>query len=256
MHVTKKILWIGFKTLLEKEIIRILRIWPQTLVPQIITTILYFIIFGQLLGVRIKDIDGVNFMDYIIPGLIASNILSTSYLNSVLSFFTAKFQRNIEEMLLSPMSSHTIILGYIISSMFRGLFTAVIITLIASFFTKLNFFNIPLAIFVATISSFLFATIGLINGIFAKTFDDTAFATTFLITPLTYLGGVFYSINMLSPLFQKLLLLNPIFYIISSFRYTFIGTSDINIYYTLTILLVITTIAYAIANYLFRKQRL
>lgn len=256
MKLSKKTLWIGFKTLLEKEIIRILRIWPQTLVPQIITTILYFIIFGQLLGARIKDIDGISFMDYIIPGLIASNILASSYLNTVVSFFAARFQRNIEEMLLSPMSSHAIILGYIISSMFRGLFTAIIITIIASFFTKLSFFNIALAIFVAITASFLFAALGLINGIFAKTFDDTAFATTFIITPLTYLGGVFYSISMLSPFFQKMLMLNPIFYIINGFRYAFIGISDTNIYYTIAVLLTITIITYAMANYLFIRRKL
>lgn len=220
---------IGFQTLLHKEITRILRIWMQTLLPPAITMTLYFIIFGKLIGSRIGVMDGFNYMQYIAPGLIMMSVISNSYGNVVSSFFGSKFGRHIEELLVSPMPNYLILLGYIAGGMFRGLFVGAIVTCIALFFTDLTVANPWVTLSVVLLTSFVFSIGGFINATFAKKFDDISIIPTFVLTPLTYLGGVFYSINMLPDFWQGISKANPILYMVNAFRYGILGTSDIDI---------------------------
>lgn len=221
--------WIGFKTLVRKEIIRVARIWIQTIVPPAITMTLYFIIFGNLIGRRIGVMDGFDYMQYIAPGLIMMSVITNSYGNVVSSFFGAKFGKHVEEMLVSPMSNTTIILGHVAGGIMRGLMVGALVTGIALFFTRLSVAN-PLVTFsMVVLSSIVFALLGFVNAVFAKKFDDIAIIPTFVLTPLTYLGGVFYSISLLPEFWQKVSLVNPILYMVNAFRFGVLGVSDIAI---------------------------
>ena len=221
--------WIGFKTLVRKEVIRVARIWVQTIVPPTITMTLYFIIFGNLIGRRIGVMDGFNYMQFIAPGLIMMLVITNSYGNVVSSFFGAKFGKHIEEMLVSPMSNATIILGHVAGGVMRGLMVGGLVTIIALGFTKLSVVH-PLVTFsVVILASIVFALLGFANAVFAKKFDDISIIPTFVLTPLTYLGGVFYSISLLPEFWQKVSLGNPILYMVNAFRYGILGTSDIGI---------------------------
>lgn len=221
--------WIGFKTLVRKEVIRVARIWVQTIVPPTITMTLYFIIFGNLIGRRIGVMDGFNYMQFIAPGLIMMSVITNSYGNVVSSFFGAKFGKHIEEMLVSPMSNATIILGHVAGGVMRGLMVGGLVTIIALGFTKLSVVH-PLVTFsVVILASIVFALLGFANAVFAKKFDDISIIPTFVLTPLTYLGGVFYSISLLPEFWQKVSLGNPILYMVNAFRYGILGTSDIGI---------------------------
>ena len=221
--------WVGFKTLVRKEIIRVVRIWVQTIVPPAITMTLYFIIFGNLIGRRIGVMDGFDYMQYIAPGLIMMSVITNSYGNVVSSFFGAKFGKHVEEMLVSPMSNATIILGHVAGGVMRGLMVGALVTGIALFFTNLSVAN-PLVTFsMVVLASVVFALLGFVNAVFAKKFDDISIIPTFVLTPLTYLGGVFYSISLLPEFWQKVSLGNPILYMVNAFRYGILGVSDINI---------------------------
>jgi len=223
--------WIGLKTLVRKEIVRIIRIWLQTVIPPAITMTLYFIIFGNLIGRRIGTMDGYDYMQYIAPGLIMMSVITNSYGNVVSSFFGAKFGRHIEEMLVSPMSNATVIVGHVAGGVFRGLLVGVLVTVVALFFTKLNVAHPLITISIVLLSSTVFALAGFINAVFARKFDDISIVPTFVLTPLTYLGGVFYSISLLPEFWQKVSLANPIIYMVNAFRFGILGTSDINIGY-------------------------
>ena len=223
--------WIGLKTLVRKEIVRIMRIWIQTIVPPAITMTLYFIIFGNLIGRRIGSMGGFDYMQYIAPGLIMMSVITTSYGNVVSSFFGAKFGRHIEEMLVSPMSNATIIMGHIAGGVFRGLLVGVLVTIVALFFTKLEVQHPLITLSIVILSSTVFALAGFINAVFARKFDDISIVPTFVLTPLTYLGGVFYSISLLPEFWQKVSLANPIIYMVNAFRYGILGIADINITY-------------------------
>ena len=190
-------IWIAYQTLVRKELIRIFRIWSQTLLPPAITMTLYFLIFGQLIGSQLRDIDGFSYIQYIVPGLIMMSVITNSYIHTSSAFFSIKFQRSIEELLVSPMPNIIILLGFISGALIRSLIVAFIVTCIALLFTHLTLHHWFLMLLIIVSTSVFFATLGLINGIFAKTFDDISWVPTFLITPLTYLGGVFFSINML-----------------------------------------------------------
>lgn len=227
---------IGLKTLIRRELIRIVRIWPQTLVPPVITMTLYFLIFGTFIGSKIGVMQGVTYLEFILPGLIMMSVISNSYLNVVSSLFGSKFQRNIEEMIISPMSTFTILLGFISGGVFRGLIIGSLVTIVGLAFTNIAIFNLIVVIAVVCSTSVLFALGGVLNALYAKTFDDISIIPTFIITPLTYLGGVFYSIDLLPPFFRTLSLFNPILYIINTFRYGFIGVSDINVMYSLGVI--------------------
>jgi ABC-2 type transport system permease protein len=224
-----KLNWIAFKTLVTKEFIRVIRIWIQTIVPPAITMTLYFIIFGSLIGRRIGSMGGYDYMQYIAPGLIMMAVITNSYGNVVSSFFGAKFARHVEEMLVSPMSNATIILGHVAGGVIRGLLVGAMVTIVALGFTHLEVQHPLITISMVLLSSIVFSLAGFINAVFARKFDDISIIPTFILTPLTYLGGVFYSISLLPDFWQKASLLNPILYMVNAFRYGILGASDIDI---------------------------
>jgi len=219
--------WVAFTTILVKEITRFSRIWVQTILPSAITTGLYLLIFGGLIGGRIGPMDGFTYMDYIVPGIIMLSIITNSYGNVVSSFYGTKFQRHVEELLVAPVPNWLILAGYVGGGVARGLVVGVLVTLVASLFTDLEFAHPVLVALVALLTAIVFSLGGFINAIFARSFDDISIVPTFVLTPLTYLGGVFYSISLLAPLWQNLSLANPILYMVNAFRYGFPGVSDI-----------------------------
>lgn len=228
---------IAFQTILIKETLRFLRIWIQTLLPPAITTALYFIIFGKLIGAQLGPVEGLTYTQYIAPGLIMMAVITNSYSNVVSSFFSAKFQRHIEEMLVSPLPNAVIVLGFVGGGVARGLAVGLTVIAVSLFFAELHWQH-PLVTFaVMVLTAVLFALGGLINGIFAKSFDDISLVPTFVLTPLTYLGGIFYSIKMLPPFWQDASLLNPILYMVNAFRFGILGVSDIDIYLAFAIVL-------------------
>lgn len=222
--------YVGIKTLMRKEINRILRIWTQTLLPPAITMTLYFIIFGNLIGSRIGEMDGFDYMSFIVPGLVMMAVITSSYGNMVSSFFGAKFAKHVEELLISPMPNWAILVGYVGGCLFRGLAVGIIVTGVSLFFTDIQIHNIWIVISTVVLTSVVFSLGGFINAAFAKKFDDIAIIPTFILTPLTYLGGVFYSISLLPEFWQGVSKINPVLYMVNTFRYGFLGVSDINIY--------------------------
>jgi len=219
--------WIAFKSILIKEITRFARIWVQTLVPPAITMTLYFVIFGNLIGGRIGSMHGVSYMAFIVPGLIMMSVITNSYANVASSFFSAKFQRNIEELLVAPVPNYVIIAGYVGGGVARGLCVGILVTAVSLFFVP---FQVHSWLFVALtllLTAVLFSLAGLLNAVFAKTFDDISLIPTFVLTPLTYLGGVFYSLTLLPPFWQGVSQVNPIIYMVNAFRYGFLGISDV-----------------------------
>jgi ABC-2 type transport system permease protein len=216
-------------TILAREINRILRIWGQTLVPPAITMLLYFVIFGNLIGSRIGEMGGMRYIDYIVPGLIMMSVIQNSYGNIVSSFFGSKFGRYVEEMLVSPMPPWVILTGYVLGALARGLMVGGVVLVISMFFTRIEIhhFWITLSTFVLTAT--VFALAGFINAVYAKKFDDIAIVPTFILTPLTYLGGVFYSVDLLPDFWQAVSHANPILYMVNAFRYGLLGVSDVSL---------------------------
>jgi len=221
--------YIALRTILDKEVARILRIWTQTLLPSAITMTLYFVIFGTFIGSKIEDMGGHSYIDFIVPGLIMMSVITNSFSNVVSSFFGAKFQRSIEELLVSPTPNSTIIWGYVLGGVFRGILVGVIVLLISLFFTKLKLYSLAVVLSFIVLAAIVFSLAGFTNAVFAKKFDDVAIVPTFILTPLTYLGGVFYSISLLPPLWKTISLFNPILYMVNGFRYGFLGISDVNV---------------------------
>jgi ABC-2 type transport system permease protein len=221
---------IALQTILHKEITRFMRIWSQTLLPPAITMTLYFIVFGKLIGSQIHTISNYSYMQYIVPGLTMMSIMTSAYANTSTSFFGAKFSRSIEEILVSSTPNYIILLGFMLGGTLRGLLVGMIVMMISLLFTHLHIHHFGLVILMAILSAMLFSLGGLINAIFAKKFDDISFIPTFVLTPLTYLGGVFYSINQLPGLWKTLSIFNPIFDIVDTFKYAILGISDINTY--------------------------
>ena len=219
--------WVAFRTILIKEMLRFLRIWVQTILPPAITMALYFVIFGKLIGAQIGDMEGFRYIDFIVPGLILMSVISNSYANVVSSFYSSKFQHNIEEMLIAPIPNFIILAGYVAGGVARGVVVGVVVTAVSLFFTDLDIhdYGVTLAVFVLT--SILFATAGFINAVYANSFDDISIVPTFVLTPLTYLGGVFYSISMLPEFWQQASLINPVLYMVNAFRFGLLGFSDI-----------------------------
>ena len=227
MTFTKQLL--ALHTIVVKEIRRFVRIWIQTILPSAITAALYFVIMGKFIGSQIGDMDGYPYIEFIAPGLIMMGIITNSYANTVSSFYSAKFQKYIEEMLVSPMPNHIIILGFTLGGIARGVVVGLAVTLVALFFTRLQIHNAGIVVITSILTAALFSIAGLINGIFAKSFDDISIIPTFVLTPLTYLGGVFFSIEMLPDFWQKVSLSNPILYMINSFRLGILGISDVGL---------------------------
>lgn len=222
---------IALKTLLRREIIRFMRIWSQTLLPSAITMSLYFIIFGKFIGSQISTIQGYTYIEYIMPGLIIMSIMTNAFTNTASSFFLTKLNKSIEEMLVSPMPNWVILLGFMIGGTIRGVLVGLMVTLVALFFTRIPVLHPGIVISMGILSAMIFSLGGLINAIFAKRFDDISFIPTFILTPLTYLGGVFYSVNQLPPLWRDISLANPILKMVDTFRYGLLNISDINIEY-------------------------
>ena len=216
--------WVGLKTIVIKETTRLIRIWPQTIVPPVITTTLYFIIFGRVIGSRVGDMSGVSYMEFIVPGLVMMSVINSSYQNVVSSFFSSKFQRHVEEILISPMHNATVLLGYIAGGVARALTIGSIVLAVSLFFVQsLSIDSILITFSVALLTAFLFANAGFINAMLARKFDDIAIIPTFVLTPLTYLGGVFYPIALLPQPWETISRFNPIVYMVSAFRCGILG---------------------------------
>lgn len=238
---------IALQTIVRREIRRFLRIWTQTLLPSPISIILYFTIFGELIGPRIGLIKGVEYIQYIAPGLIMMAVINNSFANVVASFFGAKFQRNMEEMLIAPMSNWVILVGFLIGGIARGCLVGLIVTLVALFFTHLPILHLGVMVSIVLLTAMLFSLCGFINAMFSKKFDDINIIPTFILTPLTYFGGVFYSIQMLSPFWQKISYFNPILYMVNAFRYGMLGVSDVPIQFSLITLVGLNSILFIFA---------
>jgi len=245
--------FVAFYTILRKEVIRFFRIWPQTLLPPVITQSLYFLIFGAFIGSQVKDINGVPYMAFIVPGLIMMAVISSSFANVVSSFFGSKFQRNIEELLVSPTPPWVIITGYSFGGVLRGLIVGGLVFLIASFFTHPAVYNGFAIVVFVFLTALLFSLAGFLNSIFAQKFDDIGLFQTFILTPLTYLGGVFYSIRDLPEIWQNVSKLNPILYMVDGFRYGFFGLSDVDVLTSALVLLLFTVGLFVLNLFLIRK---
>lgn len=239
-------IWAAYLTIVRKEITRFTRIWQQTLIPPVITTSLYFVIFGNLIGPRIGAMEGYRYMDFIVPGLILMSVITNSYANVSSSFFSSKFQRSIEEIQVSPTPNSVILLGYVTGGMARGILVGIVVTIVSLFFSKLSVHNIFVMFSIILLTALLFALGGFMNGLFARKFDDVSIIPTFILTPLTYLGGVFYSIKLLPDFWQGVSHANPILYMINAFRYGFLGISDINLSTSYLIIFAFTAILYLI----------
>lgn len=221
--------WIAFTTILRKEIKRFTRIWVQTLLPPVITMALYFVIFGKLIGSRVGDMGGFSYIQFVAPGLIMMAVLTNAYSNVVSSFFSAKFQRSVEEVLVSPTPNYIILLGYTMGGVARGLCVGLLVTVMSLIFTDLHIHSWAITFAIVLLTSMLFSLAGFINAVYANTFDDVSIVPTFILTPLTYLGGVFYSISLLPEIWQNVSRLNPILHMVNAFRYGILGISDVNI---------------------------
>lgn len=245
----------ALKSLAVKETNRYLRIWVQTLVPPVITTSLYFIIFGKMIGGRIGDMGGFSYMEFIVPGLIMMSAITSSYANVSSSFFSQKLQKNIEELLVAPVPTHIIIWGFVIGGLGRSLLVGTLVTIVSLFFVTLNVHSWIIVILTLLMTAILFSLAGLINGVFAQSYDDVSIVPTFILQPLTYLGGVFYAISMLPPFWQGVSKINPIVYMISAFRYGFLGTTDVPIAVSITILVLFISVLYTVCYYLVNTGR-
>lgn len=246
---------IALNTIVAKELRRFLRIWIQTLFPPVITTTLYFVIFGSLIGSVIGDMKGVPYGQFIAPGLIMMAIINNAYANVVSSFFGAKFHGNIQEMIISPIPAHIVLFGFISGGVIRGLIVGSLVTLVSLLFTQITIYSIPVVISIALLTAILLAVAGFINAYYARTFDGMNIVPIFILGPLTYLGGVFFSIDMLPEFWQNIAQLNPILYMINGFRYGFLGITDIQLLPTFVILIIMNIGLYAFALRLLKIGR-
>ncbi len=219
--------WVSFQTILTKEVLRFTRIWVQTILPSVITTTLYFVIFGRLIGDRIGPMDGLPYLDFIVPGLVLMAVITNAYSNVVSSFYSGKFSRYVEELLVSPAPNWVILAGYVTGGVARGLAVGGAVLAVAAVFTPIEIHSVAVTFLVFVMTAVLFSLGGFINAVYANSFDDISIIPTFVLTPLTYLGGVFYSIELLPPLWQGISLANPVLYMVNGFRYGLHGVSDI-----------------------------
>ncbi len=248
-----KAYYIAFQTILRKETTRVLRIWIQTILPSAITSILYFVIFGHVVGSQLNLISGFTYMQYIAPGLIMMAIITNAYSNVVSSFYSARFQRNIEEMLVAPIPNSLILLGFVAGGVVRGLLVGLVVTILALFFTNLQMVSIFTTISIVFLTAILFSLAGFLNGIFAKSFDDISIIPTFVLTPLTYLGGVFYSVQLLPEFWKTLSFGNPILYMVDTFRYGILGVADMNPAFSFGIIILLIVVLFSVNLHLLNK---
>ncbi len=248
--------WISFYTMLRKDVVRIFRIWPQTLLPSVVTSSLYFAIFGSVLGSRIGTMQGVNYMSFVVPGLVMLSIVTSSYANTSFTFFSSKFfSRSIDEILVSPTPPWLLITGYVAGGVVRGILVGTIVLLTSLFFTHLSLTitNLLVVLGFAILTTIIFSLAGLVNGIYAKSIDGINIIPTFVLTPLVYLGGVFYSITTLPHFVQVLSQFNPIFYLINGFRYGFLGISDVSLATATEVLIALAVVLVGLNWYLLKK---
>ena len=246
---------IALQSILYKETNRFMRIWVQTLVPPAITMTLYFVIFGALVGSRIGDMGGFSYMEFIVPGLIMMSVITNSYSNVASSFFSAKFQRNVEELLVAPVPNYIIVLGFVGGGVARGVLVGLIVTILSLFFVDIRIHHFFVIVATVILTSALFSLGGLINAVYAKTFDDISIIPTFVLTPLTYLGGVFYSLSLLPQFWQYVSQINPIVYMVNAFRYGILGVSDINIGVAIGMMLLASSVLYIVCIRLLQSGR-
>ena len=242
--------YVAFMTIFRKEVKRYLRIWTQTLLPSAITMSLYFVIFGSLIGSRIGDMGGFSYMQFVVPGLIMMAIVTNSYANVVSSFFGSKFNKSVEELLVSPTPNYIILLGYVVGGISRGILVAVVVTVLSLFFTRLHIHNYFVVVAIVLMTSTLFALAGFINAVFANNFDDISIIPTFVLTPLIYLGGVFYSMDLLSDFWAGVSRLNPLVYVVNAFRYGVLGVSDVSLPLAFGMIGMFTVLAFAYSMHL------
>ncbi len=242
--------WIAFCTILVKEVRRYLRIWPQTLLPPAITMSLYFVIFGALIGSRIGEMGGFSYMQFVVPGLIMMSVVTNSYSNVVSSFFGAKFNHSVEELLVSPVPNYVILAGYVVGGASRGLLVAFIVSGLSLFFSDLHIQNVMLTISIVLLTSVLFCLFGFINAVYANNFDDISIVPTFILTPLIYLGGVFYSMDLLPDFWAAVSKFNPLVYVINGFRYGVLGVSDVDVRFASGMIFLFTVAAFSYCMHL------
>ena len=245
--------WTGYRTIVRKEVTRILRIWGQTIVPPAITMTLYFIIFGELIGRRIGEMSGFSYMQYIVPGLVIMSVITNSYGNMVSSFFGAKFGKHIEELLISPLPNWIILAGYVTGAVLRGLMVGAVVMAVSLFFAPIDIQHPLVLISVLLLTAVVFALAGMVNAIFAQKFDDIAIIPTFVLAPLTYLGGVFYSISLLPDFWQRVSVFNPILYMVNGFRFGMLGVSDVSLALTYGVIGIAGAILFAGCLYLLHR---
>lgn len=245
--------FIAFYTVVRKDTTRMFRLWKQTFLPSIITTALYFLVFGTFIGAHLPAIHGVSYIMFIVPGLVMMQIIMNAYSNTSTALFMAKFQRNLEEMLVSPMPEWVIIAGYVTAGIIRGCVIGLLVLLTALFFTHITIYNALVVLAAFILTCILFSLGGFLNAMFADTFDSISIVPTFVLTPLTFLGGVFYSIEQFSPFWQTVSLFNPILYMVNAFRYGFLGASDVNVWLAFGILIVLTAVFLTLILWLFKK---
>lgn len=244
---------IGLLTLTKKEVVRVFRIWKQTLLPPVVTTSLYFLIFGSFIGNRIGRLQDVSYIDFIVPGLIIMSVLTNAYANVSSSVFGQKFQNNIDELLVSPLETPIILCGFLSGGVVRSLVIGTLVAFVSSLFSSFKVYHVGIMILTLLLTSILFSLTGFLNALYAKKFDDIAVIPTFVLTPLTYLGGVFYTVSLLSPFWQKISIFNPILYIVNLFRYSLLGISDINISIALAVLTFLTAALWILSYKLLHK---
>jgi ABC-2 type transport system permease protein len=236
--------WIAFVTIVVREVRRFMRIWVQTLLPPAITMALYFVIFGNLIGSRIGEMGGYDYIQYIVPGLVMMAVITNAYANVVSSFFSIKFQHSIEELLVSPVPNHVILLGFVAGGVLRGVMVGVVVTLLSLFFTHLSVHHLGVMLLVVILTATVFSLGGFINAMYATKFDDISIVPTFVLTPLTYFGGVFYSISLLPPFWQTVSMVNPIVYMVNAYRYGILGVSDVSVGVSIAMLVLFTALLY------------
>lgn len=248
-------LLVAYATIVRKEAIRYLRLWSQTLLPPVITMSLYFVIFGGFIGSQIAPINGHTYMEFIVPGLIMMSVIMNSFMHTVSSFYFAKFQKTLEEIMVSPTPYPVVIAGYVTGGVLRGMTIATLVMVVASFFTDVTMAHPGIMLLFALLTSVMFSMVGLLNGVFANSFDGISIVPNFVLTPLTYLGGVFYSTAMLSPFWQSVSQWNPILYMVNGFRYGFLGVSDVSVTFAAGLLMTLTLGLFAYTWYLFKTGR-
>lgn len=236
-------IWISFYTIVRKDVIRMVRVWPQTFLPAVVTAALYFLIFGAFLGDRIGSFGDTSFIAFVVPGLVMLQVITNSFSNVAFVMFSSKFfNRNIDEIMVSPTPPWVIVAGFVTAGVTRGVLTALLVLAVSAFFTELRLVNIPVMIVFLLLASIALSLAGLINGVYAKSFDGISIVPTFVLTPLIYLGGIFYSVEILPDFWRALTHANPLFYIVDGFRYGFLGVSDIPIWISMLVLLAITSV--------------